>query len=509
MSLNLLEMLETSVVPEISKQATSYLGESSSGVKSAIASILPTLVGGLMQSGASNEGAGKLLAMINTGPSIEPGMLTNLSGLFSGGERTGTLLSIGGTLLKNIFGDRADGIYSALSSGNNMKAGSGGSLMAMITPLLFGMLKNHIAANKVDAPGLKQLLQSQQKFVAPALNDKVTQAMGLGTVGAFLGGAATAGASLKAGAPEPIRATGGAPAETTATKTGATVSGHAPASTEVAMNAMNAMNTARSVNYGEAAAPAWKKFLPIGLLAIAGLVAAAYFLKGPNGNANKSVTPGGQDAAKPAMPEAVKPAPDLPKPASDASKPEPAKTEPAKETGKVELPASPATQAGTDMAKTASATGGTPGMKSYAVAGGSKIEVVPNSFGDRLLAALTGPTADPKRTFNLDKVRFPSDSSGLSADAVQQLQEAAVILKAFPTAQIKLDGHADNTGNVVSNKDLSSARADKVKTELVKLGVAASRLSTDSFSASKPIASNNTEAGRLQNRRVELAVIKR
>jgi hypothetical protein len=113
MSINLLEMLKTSVGPEISKQACSYLGESENSVKSAVDAIFPTLVGGVMQTGKSHDGANILLNLINSGPSIDAGMLGNLAGLFSGGERTGTLLGIGGTLLRTLFGDKADGINAA------------------------------------------------------------------------------------------------------------------------------------------------------------------------------------------------------------------------------------------------------------------------------------------------------------------------------------------------------------------------------------------------------------
>jgi OmpA-OmpF porin, OOP family len=496
MSVNLLEMLKSSVAPEITKQAASYLGETPSGVQAAVDAILPTLIGGLMQKGATNDGASTLLNLINTGPTIDAGMLSNLSGLFSGGERTGTLLGIGGTLLRSLFGDKAGSINAALSGMNNMKAGSGGSLMAMITPLLFGMLKNHISSNKLDASGLMKMLADQGQHIAPALSDKTTYAMGLGSVAAFLGGGAAAsvmsnakGATAKATAAENIPSK---PVTATAA---------APASNEVAMNAMNAMNTARNVPLPEPGGSMWKTLLPIGVLALAAIAGIAYFMKG--GDTDKNAASNKQASAPaPAAPTA--PPQEAAKPTAEPVKPA-METKPAVEAAKEAMP-SPTAEApkAAEPAPTSAS-----GMKSYALPGGGKMDVAINSIGNRLLAAITTPNANLKKAFNLDKLIFSTDSADLGAEGRQQLQEVAGILKAFPKVEIRLHGHADNSGDPASNKILSSNRAAVVKEELAKLGVATNRMTTDSFSASQPIASNGTEGGRQQNRRVEIAITKR
>jgi outer membrane protein OmpA-like peptidoglycan-associated protein len=478
MSINLLEMLKTSIAPEIAKQASGYLGESEGSVKAAVDSIFPTLIGGLMQTGKSPEGATKLLNMINTGPSIDASMLGNLAGLFSGGERTGTLLGIGGTLLRSLFSDKADGINAALSGMNNMKAGSGGSLMAMITPLLFGMLKNHITTQKLDSAGLMKLLSSQGPYIAPALSDKTTYAMGLGSVAAFLGGTSGVGAvsAKKSDVIAPVRATSGV----------APMTANAPAANDVALNAMNAMNTARDINYGEEASGGWwKKLLPLVALAVAGYFAFNFFMKGKD-----SVDKSAADKAPPTVTAAQA---ELPKSVA----------EPAKEVVKA------ATEIVKEVPVPAAVPAAASGMKSYSTPGGGKIEVALNGISNKLLAAITTPNAALNKPFNLDKLLFNSDSADLGAEGRQQLQEVAGVLKAFPSVQIKLNGHADNSGAPASNKTLSSSRAAVVKEELSKLGVAADRISTDSFSASQPIASNATEGGRQQNRRVEIAITKR
>ena len=486
MSINLLEMLKSSVAPEITKQASSYLGESEGSIKSAVDAIFPTLIGGLMQSGKSSDGASKLLNLINTGPSIDAGMLNNLAGLFSGGERTGTLLGIGSMLMRSVFHDKADGINAALSGMNNMKAGSGGSLMAMITPLLFGMLKNHISAQKLDTGGLMGLLAAQGAHIAPALSDKTTYAMGLGSVAAFLGGAAGTGAfsAKKTHAAEPVRATAAA-------VTAAPMTANAPAANDVALNAMNALNSARDVNIGEETSGGlWKKILPIALLALGGFVAYSFFNKGGDKTTAEKIaspaataTPSSAQADAPKAPvEASKPVAEMPKPATEIVK---------------------------DLPTLAEVPVAASGMKSYTTPSGAKMEVALNSIANKLLAAITTPNATLNKPFNLDKLIFNTDSADLGAEGRQQLLEVAEVLKAFPNVQIRLNGHADNAGDRASNKILSSSRAAVVKEELTKAGVAANRMTTDSFSAARPIASNATEGGRQQNRRVEIAITKR
>jgi OmpA-OmpF porin, OOP family len=488
MTINLLDMLQSAVAPEIIKQATTYLGESHSSIQSSVEAIMPTLVGGLMQKGATSEGANTLLNLINTGPSIEPSMLTNLSGLFSGGERTGTLLGIGGTLIKTLFGDRAAGINSALSSMNNMKAGSGGSLMAMVTPLLFGMLKNYVSTHKLDAGGLMKMLSSQREYVAPALSEKLTAALGLGPVAAFLGN--TPGGAISA-----------EPRTTDTARKGAT-STTAPAN-EVAMNARNALNTARPVGHDAGdGSSIWKKILPIVLLVAAAVIAIPYLMK-TFGASQSSSTVKKTDATSQAPAPAPAPAPaaDPPKPAADATKDMPANAAPA-------MPAGPDANPSA-MAKPMPAQTTAAGLKSYALPGGGKLDVAPNSFAGKLLAYLAGSGGNAKQTFNLDHVRFGMDSTDLESGAMQELQQAAAILKAYPNVNVRVDGHTDREGDPGYNKVLSSRRTDVVKNQLISLGVAANRITTGSFGATRPIAPNTTEAGRAKNRRVEITVTKR
>lgn len=101
---------------------------------------------------------------------------------------------------------------------------------------------------------------------------------------------------------------------------------------------------------------------------------------------------------------------------------------------------------------------------------------------------------------------FPVNSSKLSADMKTKLQEFAGTLKEYDDTNILIDGHTDATGTNEYNMELSERRADAVNDYLKSLGVDRSRLGIRGFGETEPVASNETEAGRKQNRRVEVSI---
>jgi len=80
-------------------------------------------------------------------------------------------------------------------------------------------------------------------------------------------------------------------------------------------------------------------------------------------------------------------------------------------------------------------------------------------------------------------------------------------LKAYPTAKIMLSAHTDSQGDADANKQLSAQRARSVAVYLVKSGISAKRLTARAFGETQPIDNNDTAAGRLNNRRVELQML--
>jgi hypothetical protein len=94
----------------------------------------------------------------------------------------------------------------------------------------------------------------------------------------------------------------------------------------------------------------------------------------------------------------------------------------------------------------------------------------------------------------------------LKPAARERLARVGGILLAYPDIKVEIDGYTDSTGSQEFNQKLSMQRAGSVESYLAQQGVAGTSMTTQGFGPSDPIASNDTAAGRQQNRRVELVV---
>lgn len=99
---------------------------------------------------------------------------------------------------------------------------------------------------------------------------------------------------------------------------------------------------------------------------------------------------------------------------------------------------------------------------------------------------------------------FDFDSAKLKPTADAKLKPVVAFATKFPDADIDVIGHTDNIGTESYNLELSKKRADAVKGWLVKNGVSDNRITIKGMGEAQPVASNDTIAGRAQNRRVEI-----
>ncbi len=104
-------------------------------------------------------------------------------------------------------------------------------------------------------------------------------------------------------------------------------------------------------------------------------------------------------------------------------------------------------------------------------------------------------------------ILFDVDKTNLKGAAQSNLTNLSTSLTNNPQTNILIVGHTDNTGSATYNQDLSVRRAEAVKAYIASHGVSSSRLSTQGKGLTEPIADNTTEAGRAQNRRVEIVIV--
>ena len=103
-------------------------------------------------------------------------------------------------------------------------------------------------------------------------------------------------------------------------------------------------------------------------------------------------------------------------------------------------------------------------------------------------------------------ILFDVDKSDLKSQYRSELTELSKILNKYEDTNIMLVGHTDSTGSEEYNLELSKQRAGSVANYLATQNVNSARFTTDGLGESQPVATNDTEAGRAQNRRVEVAI---
>lgn len=102
-------------------------------------------------------------------------------------------------------------------------------------------------------------------------------------------------------------------------------------------------------------------------------------------------------------------------------------------------------------------------------------------------------------------IRFDTGEATIKPSSEKTLEEIATLLREHPDLHLVVEGHTDNTGSFETNMTLSKKRASAVKSHLVNhYDIAESRLKTIGLGSTQPAASNDTQAGRAENRRVEL-----
>ena len=113
----------------------------------------------------------------------------------------------------------------------------------------------------------------------------------------------------------------------------------------------------------------------------------------------------------------------------------------------------------------------------------------------------------PAILLTLTGVNFKFDSSAIDPTSDQILAQAVTALDSAPAVRVVVVGHADSIGTDAYNLRLSNQRANAVREYLVAHGIAGSRLTAEGRGEREPVQSNDTAAGRFENRRVELRVV--
>jgi outer membrane protein OmpA-like peptidoglycan-associated protein len=140
---------------------------------------------------------------------------------------------------------------------------------------------------------------------------------------------------------------------------------------------------------------------------------------------------------------------------------------------------------------------------------GAQLNLSQNSLAYGLANFLGDANAATPRRFTFQNLTFPTAGSALSTDSQSMVNDVGAILRAYPNANIRVEGFTDNVGDTAMNVALSQRRADSVRNAIVNSGIGGDRITAQGFGPSHPVASNATNAGRALNRRTDLVVVSR
>lgn len=178
MSVNLLDLAKGHLTNKVIGSLAGLLGEGEDKTQSAVSSIIPTLIGGLMKKSSTGEGASSLLSILDQ---EGDGILDDVLGLLGGGNHQG-VLDKGNGILGSLFGGGLGGITDIIAKVSGLNRSSSGSLLGLLAPILMGVLSRVKKEKNLDAGGLASLLQDQGKFIKNDLPAGATDTLGLGSL---------------------------------------------------------------------------------------------------------------------------------------------------------------------------------------------------------------------------------------------------------------------------------------------------------------------------------------
>ena len=126
---------------------------------------------------------------------------------------------------------------------------------------------------------------------------------------------------------------------------------------------------------------------------------------------------------------------------------------------------------------------------------------------DQRFLDLGARDTDRGLVLTLEDVLFEFDDDTLRPAARQRLAQLASVFQQYPDRRIRIEGHTDSSGDASYNEQLSESRAEAVRDFFVAQGIDTDRIVTRGYGQTKPLVTNDTEAGRQRNRRVEIVMV--
>jgi hypothetical protein len=166
--MNLIEFLREKLTASVTEKVSNFLGEPQQNVETAMQAVLPTILGGLVQQGTSDEGAKKIMDIIKDGGHTGD-ILNNLSGLLDNFDKSQLLVTIGTNIFNHFFGNTSSILIDKVANLGDIKNSSAASLLGLTAPMVLGVIGYVVQKENLGISGLKSLLDEQRDVVSKAL----------------------------------------------------------------------------------------------------------------------------------------------------------------------------------------------------------------------------------------------------------------------------------------------------------------------------------------------------
>jgi OmpA-OmpF porin, OOP family len=177
MTLNLLELVEGYLTPDVVSKISTLVGETPNNTKRALGAIVPSLTAAACHQASTPTGASGLMNLVSS--SNLSSTLSNFAGSLGGGSATDGLLRTGSSLISGLLGNRTNDVASLIAETAGIRTASATSLMSLAAPLLFGGLLKHVSASGLTASGLPSFLSSHRDEVLRSIPSGLASKLGV------------------------------------------------------------------------------------------------------------------------------------------------------------------------------------------------------------------------------------------------------------------------------------------------------------------------------------------
>jgi outer membrane protein OmpA-like peptidoglycan-associated protein len=177
---NIIDAVKGVITPEITEKLGSLTGDGTAATSSAFASIIPAIGAGLIQKGATAEGASDLIGLADRS-GLSNAQIGSFGSTLSDPAAVQTIGGGGRSLISSLFGSKLGAITDLLSSRSGVSSRSSGILMSLLAPVALSLIGKHARENNLSAGGLSSMFSSQLGSLSSILPKGLGDILGLGS----------------------------------------------------------------------------------------------------------------------------------------------------------------------------------------------------------------------------------------------------------------------------------------------------------------------------------------